>query len=199
MARQARAERTRTSALSAAIDILTTEGYAALSTRAVQEASGLTRGAFLHHFPTREALLAATVDEIIARRAARAQSIIEAFHQKAPPDRLEAAIRTVRELFSGPDFFAEMELWTAARTNHELRESLVPVTERISVLLHRQLADLFGPDIAAHQDFRTLSMLTVELARGLAVNAPVRGNRADSKLLDYWCLAAARMLRQPAA
>lgn len=194
MARQARGERARSAIIDAAIGILTNSGHIALTTRAVQAACGLSRGSLLFQFPTREEMLAATVTELVARRAARAQRIIDGFAADPPPDRLTAAIGAVRELFSGPDFLAEMELWSAARTDPALHATLVPLIEGISARLRDQLAQLFGPDIAAHPDFPRVAMLTVEVARGLAFSAPIRRSHGDSTLLAYWETAAATML-----
>lgn len=194
MARQERAMRSRTAALDAAIVILTDEGYSALTTRAVQDASGLSRGAFLHHFPTREELLAATVEELVARRATRAQALIDTFAADPPPDRLAAAIATIRSLLSGPDFLAEMELWGAARTNPALMAALRPVLERVQAKLRVQLAELFGPEIAAHPDYPAVAALTSELSIGLAFSGPLRQGRGDATLLDHWCRAASSLL-----
>ncbi|MFF3571988.1 hypothetical protein [Nocardia jiangxiensis] len=124
--------------------------------------------------------------------------MITTFRVDPPEDRLTAAITTVRELFSGPDFLAEMELWAAARTDPRLRETLVPVVERIGARLREQLAELFGAELAAHPDYPKVSMLTVEVARGLAFSAPIRRGHGDSALLEYWCEAAATMLGRPA-
>ncbi|RZS44722.1 TetR family transcriptional regulator [Herbihabitans rhizosphaerae] len=194
MPRQARGERIRGVALDTAIGILTASGYTALTTRAVQEAAEMSRGSFLHQFPTREDLLAAVIEELVERRAHRAQTIIDRFAVEPPADRLTAAIGAVRELFSGPDFLAEMELWAAARTNPNLHATLVPVVERISRRLRAQLAELFGPKLTAHPDYPRVAMLTVEIARGLAFSAPIRRGTGDTTLLDYWCDAAAAML-----
>lgn len=198
--RQARGERARTAIIDAAIGILTESGHAALTTRAVQTACGLSRGSLLFQFPTREDMLAATVTELVSRRADRAQRTIDAFDADPPADRLAAAIGTVRELFSGPDFLAEMELWSAARTNPALHATLIPLIEGISSRLRHQLAQLFGPEIAAHPDFPRVAMLTVEVARGLAFSAPIRRGDGDGVLLRYWETAAATMLglRSPA-
>jgi AcrR family transcriptional regulator len=196
--RQERAVRSQAAVLDAAIVLLTNEGYSALSTRAVQQTSGLSRGAFLHHFPTREDLLAATVEELVARRAVRAQVLIDAFASDPPPDRLTAAITTVRSLLSGPDFLAEMELWGAARTYPALMEALRPVLARVQTKLRAQLAELFGPEITAHPDYPAVSALTRELSIGLAVTGPLRGGRGDARLLDHWCRAATSLLGAPA-
>lgn len=194
MARQARGERARGAAIDAAITILTESGYAALTTRAVQHASGIARGSLLHQFRTREDLLAATVVELVERRADRAQQIIDRFDANPPANRLSAAVAAVRELFSGPDFLAEMELWAAARTNPTLHAALIPVVDGISRRLREQLTQLFGPTVTAHPDYPRIAVLTVELARGLAFSAPIRRGHGDTHILDYWCAAATAML-----
>lgn len=194
MVRQARGERTRAAAIEAAIAILTESGYTGLTTRAVQHAGGIARGSLLHQFPTREDLLAATVVELVDRRAERAERIIARFEARPPADRVAAAIGAVRELFSGADFLAEMELWAAARTNPTLRDALTGVIDGISRRLREQLARLFGAEVAAHPDYPRVAMLTVEVARGLAFSAPVRRGRGDTQLLDYWTTAATAML-----
>ncbi|AXK89089.1 TetR/AcrR family transcriptional regulator [Nocardia farcinica] len=198
MARQARGERARAAIIDAAIAILTDAGYSALTTRAVQAACGLSRGSLLFQFPTREDLLAAVIDELVGRRATRAQRIIDEFAARPPADRLVAAIAAVRELFSGPDFLAEMELWSAARTNPALHTSLVPLVEKIGARLREQLTELFGPEIAAHPHYPQVAMLTVELARGLAFSAPIRRGHGDRSVLEFWQAAAATMLGRSA-
>lgn len=193
---QDRGERTRAAALSAAIDILVESGITALTTRAAQTRSDLSRGAFLHHFPTREHLLAATVEELVNRRSARADDLIGQLDAASPDNRLRAAIATGRALFSGPDLLAEMELWQAARTDPALRSALEPVVHRVNQRLADQLPQLFGREIAAHPRFPVIALLTLELAAGMAMLGPLRGNRSDESLLDAWAEAAAALLGQ---
>jgi AcrR family transcriptional regulator len=186
---------TRERALLAAITLLTESGISATTTRAVQEGAGLTRGAFLHHYPTRELLLAAVVEELVDRRATRAQALIDQFARRPPGDRLTAAVQAVRSLFSGPDFLAEMELWSAARTDPALMAAIIPVERRVGQRLRHQLAELFGDEIAARPGYQTVASLTVELARGLALSSPLRQKRdSDQALLDTWARAATGLL-----
>ncbi|MBY8861959.1 hypothetical protein K7711_36170 [Nocardia sp. CA2R105] len=71
--------------------------------------------------------------------------------------------------------------------------------EHIGRRLREQLVELFGTELAAHPDYPKVSMLTVEVARGLAFSAPIRRGHGDALLLDYWCSAAATMLGRPAS
>src|ERR1700742_3282794 len=60
--------RTRRRILDAAMRLFAERGYHASSNADVAEAAGLTRGAMLYHFPTREDLVAAAIDHIQQRR-----------------------------------------------------------------------------------------------------------------------------------
>lgn len=192
--RQERSERARQAVLDSAVELLVDQGIGGLTTRAVQRHSGLSRGAFLHHFPTREDLLAATAAELVGRRAARADELIQRLDRERPTNRLRASIETGRDLFAGPDFLAEQELWNAARTDPALRASMRPVVEDLDRRIAEQLPRLFGADLAAHPRFATVAVLSVELAAGMAIVRAARGDRGQKRLLDAWCEAAALLL-----
>ena len=56
-----KSRRTRRRILDEAMRLIAENGYAATVNAMVAEAAGLTRGAMLYHFPTREALLEAVI------------------------------------------------------------------------------------------------------------------------------------------
>ena len=58
---QRKSGETRVRILEATIDSLVENGYSGLSTSAVTERAGISRGAMHHHFPTKMALVAAVV------------------------------------------------------------------------------------------------------------------------------------------
>src|SRR5687767_4734729 len=59
---------TRTRLLDAAVAVLLERGYAGASLPAICERAGLSRGAQLHHFPTKAALMAAAVEHLFEVR-----------------------------------------------------------------------------------------------------------------------------------
>ena len=63
MARQVRSEATRRKILDAAIDVFNEVGYAAADRGAIIERTGMTKGAFYHHFDSMESLAAAIIEE----------------------------------------------------------------------------------------------------------------------------------------
>jgi AcrR family transcriptional regulator len=63
MARQVRSEATRRKILDAAVDVFNEVGYAAADRGTIIERTGMTKGAFYHHFDSMESLAAAIIDE----------------------------------------------------------------------------------------------------------------------------------------
>src|SRR5262245_7073872 len=72
--RRTNAERsasTRGRLIEAAVDTLVRGGYAATTTIAVADVAKVSRGAMLHHFPTRTDLLAAVAEHLIKEQTLR--------------------------------------------------------------------------------------------------------------------------------
>ena len=63
MARQVRSEATRRKILDAAVEVFTEVGFAAADRGAIIERTGMTKGAFYHHFDSMEALASAIIEE----------------------------------------------------------------------------------------------------------------------------------------
>ena len=63
MARQVRSEATRRKILDAAVEVFTEVGFAAADRGAIIERTGMTKGAFYHHFDSMESLASAIIDE----------------------------------------------------------------------------------------------------------------------------------------
>lgn len=125
---QPRAEATRAALLDAALECLVERGYAATTTIETARRAGVSRGAQLHHFPTKAELLVAVVDRLKDRRIAEFR---EAFSAASPSgDRMSVAIDVLWSMFDGPTFVAWAELWVAARTDPDLAEALIESDRR---------------------------------------------------------------------
>src|SRR5258708_24310069 len=62
-----RRDATRGALIDAALECLIEHGYAGTTTGRVCDRAGVSRGAYLHHFRTRAALVAAALDELARR------------------------------------------------------------------------------------------------------------------------------------
>jgi AcrR family transcriptional regulator len=160
--RRTQAERTATTRarlLDAALECLVELGYGGTTTTEVADRAGVSRGAQLHHFPTRAALVAAAAEHLYARLTADYQAGFAALPPRA--DRLHAAIELLWSMFTRRHFVAVGELYTAARTDAELRAHLMPIAARHEANVAR-LAHAYFP-AAARQGARFDAALTLIL------------------------------------
>jgi AcrR family transcriptional regulator len=118
----AKSRRTRARILEVATRLFAQAGYHPTSNAVIAEGAGLTRGAMLYHFPTREALLDAVIPFIRLERARLFEVAARDMPQGA--DRTDHAIDTYWRLLHETPFVAFAELEAAARTDAVLRERL---------------------------------------------------------------------------
>jgi AcrR family transcriptional regulator len=125
---QQRSIDTRAALLDAALETLVERGYAATTTTEVARRAGVSRGAQLHHFPSKAELLTAAVGHLLERRVAEYRKVFANVDPGA--DVLDAAIDLLWPMFQGPTFVAWVELWIAARTDPALREAVVAMDDQ---------------------------------------------------------------------
>lgn len=168
---QTRSAVTRESLLDAALQCLVERGYARTATADVAARAHVSRGALLHHFPTRAGLLAATVEHLAERRLAELRATIAAVPASA--DRIAAAVDFVWSAYGDSTACATLELLIAARTDDDLQASLRPVIGRFDEIL-RQLDHEIATDPEERQRFVAFRHLVVVAMQGLAVMRVVR-------------------------
>ncbi len=181
------AERSRTTQqrlLAATVDCLVEDGWAGTTTTLVASRAGVSRGAQLHHYPTRTALVLAAVEHLADRRAAELRGEVAAL--PPGPDRIGATVRLLAGAFTSPLYAAALEVWVAARTDPDLRSALVGVEARIGRELHRLAVDLLGAD-ESRPGVRETVQATLDLLRGLGVAHLLSDDRVRrERLLDAW-------------
>ena len=167
--RRSQAERsaaTRDALLDATIACLVEHGYANTTTSRVAERAGVSRGAHLHHFQTRQALVAAAMERLAERRGA--ELLAAAADLPQGRERLVQGLDLLWASYANPLFQAALDLWSHARTDPYLRERLVPVERRLDRQTLEITRTLF-PAIAEQPDFDRLIELAISAIRGLAL------------------------------
>lgn len=175
--RRTQAERraaTRGALLDATIDTLIEYGYSGVTTTRVVDRAGVSRGAQIHHFPTKAQLVAEAVRHLAERRSEEAAAQIA----KVPEGRgrLEALLDALWKAHAGPLFQASLELWVAARTDAELRASLIKVEREVTGRVWEMAPLMFGA-YAERPDFQARVETALSAMRGLALLATVTPNQ----------------------
>lgn len=165
--RQERSRLTRERLMRAGIEALARDGWAAATVAAVAERAGVSRGAAQHHFPTREALVTAVLEQIFDHLVAKAATE----SGPVPGDRHDRARRAVDRavtIYTGTEFKAALQVWAAAASDSQLRELILPMEDRFARAAHAMTVaalDPSGTDPAAHRT----AQVTLDLARGLGL------------------------------
>jgi AcrR family transcriptional regulator len=191
---QREATRRRIAEVAAAVLV---EGGTAPTTLAVQRAAGISRGALLHHFPTREQLLTAAVATL---RAGNAASVQHALETATGADPIERAVRALAASALRPEMSAEYGLWAAARSDPDLRAALRVEEREARDALHAVIDAAFGPDVTGHPVYRRMAALTVQFLRGLAITRTLSDTEARTDALIHdWVDVVRLMLAEPTA
>ncbi|MGQ0623834.1 MAG: TetR/AcrR family transcriptional regulator [Sporichthyaceae bacterium] len=182
--------------LDAAVHCLAEQGYAATTTLAIQARAGVSRGRLLHHFPSRDALLIAAAQHLAVTRMQETErlftEILGALHGR---ERIVRATELLWEQFRQPYFWAAVEIWTAARTRGDLRETLRPEEQRLGAAVRTSIAVMYGPELAAHPQFGLVREILFTSMRGVAMTYTFdpRDPEAD-RHLSMWIALAETLL-----
>src|SRR6266545_4045434 len=97
--------------LDATIECLVEYGYAGTTVTKIAERAGVTRGAQVHHYPTKADLVTAAIEHLATKLA-----------EESSDDLIGDALDMIWEVHQGPVFAASVEFWVAARTDPALRD-----------------------------------------------------------------------------
>ena len=192
-ARRTNAERsaaTQTRLLDATIECLVQLGWAGTSTTEVVRRAGVSRGAQVHHFPTKDDLVLAALDHLLTRRIEE----FEATFAGLPADQRSpaAAMRLLYEHCFRDTFAAWLELVVASRTDPALHERFLHVEGRFFDNALATFRAMF-PDATADQDFARVALrLAFSVLDGLALNRfiDVGAGELDRVLETFNAIAA---------
>jgi AcrR family transcriptional regulator len=129
--------------LDAAVDCLYELGYSGTTTIEVAARAGVSRGAQLHHFPTKEKLVTEAVRHVLAKRLAEFREAFSNLPDGA--DKPGAAIDILWEKLSCKVFYSWLELVVAARTDAALREAVAEIAGQFLDQVQATAHDFFAP------------------------------------------------------
>jgi AcrR family transcriptional regulator len=183
---QQRARQTRHRLLDATVDCLVEFGWSGTTTTLIADRAGVSRGAQLHHYPTKAALVLAAVEHLAARRAAELRAEAAHLGAASPADRVARVLDLLAAAFTGPLFVAALELWVAARTDAELRRALEPLEAMLGRDMHQLAVQLLAAD-ETQPGVRELVQITLDLLRGMGTASLLTDDsRRRDRLLATW-------------
>jgi AcrR family transcriptional regulator len=178
--------------LEATVQCLVEVGFSGTSTTLVSQRAGVSRGAQLHHFPTKNDLVVAAVEHLTEIRGAELQVAVASIPRGS--GRTRAVLTALGDHFSSDLFAAALELWVAARTDPALLAAVAPLERRIGRETHRLTVEVLGVDESV-PGARELVQATLDLVRGLGLANTLGDDRSRrERILDQWARTLADQL-----
>jgi AcrR family transcriptional regulator len=159
---------TRLQIVEAALRCFVDLGYSGTTTTVIAEKAGLSRGAMLHHFPSKIDIVRAAVEHLHAKRLKAFRKSIDKMprDESRPRKALEAYLEHVKH----PMYVAFLELWIAARTDPELKGILQPAQEAFDREWYRTAKDLWPEWSDSGENFDLALDLVRYVMDGVAVS-----------------------------
>lgn len=174
---------TRGKLLDATIESLIDVGYPRTTTVEVGERAGLSRGAQLHHFPSRADLLVAALEHLTDERSKEFETELNARLDKGD-EPIDAMVDMLWAMFSGPLYWAVVELMVASRTDPELLERFEAYERSIGGRIYGAFRQLTG---RGDRQSKVAVEMTLYFMRGLAMERIFRENDAHyDALIERW-------------
>ncbi len=175
-----RSAETRARLLDATIDCLHEVGYHQTSTVLVTERAGVSRGAMLHHFPSKADLMMAASEHIVGLRLELHAERLGRF--TTDREKFLHLIDILWAAFETPSGIARIEIMLGSRSDPELGPRFRELNDRLEeghkALIWKRAQQLGFTD---KRKIRAFVQLYAAALRGLAIDTLSPGSRQDIK------------------
>lgn len=178
-----RSAATRREILEATIRCLNQAGYGAVTNLKVAEEAGVSRGAMMHHFATRQALIVATVGYANGKLTDYRNAEIEKHPPGLPRYRAMIDLSLVTQRM--PEGMACNEIRIGSRSDPEIRAAVTPIMGQISDEYGRLVVRLAREaGLTPNREIQGLTSISAMATRALAINTFTypRGNIEENVL-----------------
>jgi AcrR family transcriptional regulator len=175
---------TRDQIISSATRCIVELSYSKTTMMKISEKAGLSRGATLHHFPSKKDIIRAVVDYLHDKRIQAFRRAIREIPEDA--DMAHLAVQAYSVNVNHPIYTALFELSVAARTDDELREILHPAQLAFDREWYETAWDLFPDWHSDRKSFDLALNLCQQLMEGMAISNLTHARDHDrDQLLSY--------------
>lgn len=170
----------------AAAKRLAVSGYHGTSIKLVVDEAGVSLGALQHHFPTKDALVEATAEYLLARSIKWFQRI-KLTLSKSPAAFHEMLRRSWKDQFTTPEYGALLEILIAARTDENLRSRIAPKLDNWRIAIDNELRNILTPIAKSPDDLNAILTIGRCMMTGLLVHDGLLGDEKHMRdVIDAW-------------
>ena len=191
---QRKSAQTRITILEAAIDCLEAYGYPRTTTQLIAKHAGISRGAMLHHYATKQDLVASLIDYVVFKRMQLFLTRIRDLSEHARVHQ-HAGIELYWQSLLTREFTAYLELSLASRTDPELRQIFLPRAKQYDRVERQETLRAF-PEWADKPEAYELAMdYCIATMEGLLMKRDIWDDKARRVLLRQFVSQSILMLR----
>jgi AcrR family transcriptional regulator len=173
--------------LEATIECLVRYGYNGTTTPRVAEMAGVTRGAQVHHFGSKNDLVIAALQHLAAKRTAAVVGNVGDL--VATKDPIGEVLDLLWDVHQGPMFIAAVELWVAGRTDPALRREVAKFESIVASNLMTAVGEFVPAEI--HKPMLDFLYTAMDALRGILIASFV--DTDPSRARRRWDRAAANL------
>lgn len=165
-------------------------GYAGASIGEIVTRAGLTKGAHLHHFKTKEQLMCALIEHLFAEVRAKQELVSRANplmrDNVVDQATIEASLQAAAAAAFDWHFVCLLELWMASRTEPYLHKAFAECEARHAALRLQGLRATVGERAVAETDIGVILGGFNYILRGLFLQQILGGNWRENPSWIYW-------------
>ncbi|OFX00344.1 MAG: hypothetical protein A3E78_02940 [Alphaproteobacteria bacterium RIFCSPHIGHO2_12_FULL_63_12] len=167
-------------------------GYHRTSVGKIAERAGVSQGALQHHYPTKDDLVAALAERVLAQ-SVKWFSFARIELARDPDAFGEVVRRSWREQFCSDEFAALVEILTACRTNAALLARIAPALAGWRRLIDAELVELLPSTPRTAQELDAILSISRAMMTGLLIHDHlVKDDAHIDFLIDQWIALARR-------
>lgn len=191
---QRKSAQTRIAILEAAIDCLQNYGYARTTTQLIAQVAEISRGAMLHHYATKQELIASVIDYTFYKRMEQFISRVKGLSEKQRVQDIEGVERYWESLQTR-EFAAYLELSVAARTDKELRDIFLPKARRYDRIEREEVIKAFPEWQKEHERYIFAMDFCVAAIEGVLLNKEIWNEKGRQRQLRDFVGSLLRAIR----
>lgn len=190
-----RSDAMRKRLIDATVQCLMADGYSGTTVSSIVRKAGVSRGAHLHHFPSKTVLILEATEYLMRRAYRVLGEMLLAIAEDE--DRVTAVVDGAWKAVYGTHMFgAYLELMIAAKHDAELARALQELSERTLRTIDGAIGHYFQKRNDGAEDPRDLFVMLHWLLSGLAAGQQAAISAADARrYLEVWARLMATQMR----
>ncbi|OBA00449.1 TetR/AcrR family transcriptional regulator [Halomonas sp. G11] len=180
-----RSHQTQTRVTQATIECILAKGIRATSTVDVARQAGVSRGALVHHYPSKTLLMQAALEDLLNREVESVREM--AIGVSEGRMNFDSLLKALHEHFKGDMYMVTLEFLTNARTDPDIMSALVPLAARFNDSLEKIWEQLVSSSEHTSHQNRVALNATLCMMRGMGAQSIWRDDpELYRDMLIFW-------------